>query len=103
MLVGETRAAASLIQTFDRGDAMPNDPLEAFCEFSASSGSSAAQRMICNCHKVSEEAIVACIEAGADSVDAVGEQTRAGTGCGSCRSDLAELVRVRKKPAKLAS
>jgi nitrite reductase (NADH) large subunit len=104
MLVGETKAAASLIQTFDRGDALPNDPLEAFCSFAAAGPSGgAAQRMICNCHKVSEEAIVACIEAGCDSVDAVGEQTRAGTGCGSCRSDLAELVRVRTKPAKLAA
>jgi nitrite reductase (NADH) large subunit len=104
MLVGETRAAASLIQTFDRGDALPSDPLEAFCSFAAAGpGAGAAQRLICNCHKVSEEAIVQCIAAGAGSVDAIGDQTRAGTGCGSCRSDLGELVRVHKKPAKLAA
>jgi nitrite reductase (NADH) large subunit len=104
MLVGETRAAASLIQTFDRGDALPSDPLEAFCSFAAAGpGAGAAQRVICNCHKVSEEAIVQCIAAGAGSVDAIGDQTRAGTGCGSCRSDLTELVRVHKKPAKLAA
>ena len=31
MLVGNTEAAASLVQIFDRGDPLPDDPLEALC------------------------------------------------------------------------
>lgn len=102
MLVGDTRAAASLIQTFDRGDSLPADPLEALCSFSAASPGSAAERMICNCHRVNEGAIVSCIKEGADTTELVCDRTRAGTGCGSCKSDLAELVKLHRKPAKLA-
>ncbi|HEX6243301.1 MAG TPA: FAD-dependent oxidoreductase [Polyangiales bacterium] len=102
MLVGETRAAASLIQSFDRGEPLPQDPLEAFCSFAVSGAGSALDRQICSCHKVSEGTLVLCIQAGADTVEALGQQTRAGTGCGSCRGDLAELMRVRTKLAASA-
>jgi nitrite reductase (NADH) large subunit len=61
-----------------------------------------AERTICNCHKVTQSAVLISIAAGADSVEAVGESTRAGTGCGSCRNDVAALVKVHRKPAKLA-
>jgi nitrite reductase (NADH) large subunit len=99
MFVGEVRAAATLIGVFDRNDDMPDDPLEALCSFSSASS---AERTLCNCHKVSQNAVVISIQAGADSVEAVGQQTRAGTGCGSCRNDVAELVKAHRKPAKLA-
>jgi NAD(P)H-nitrite reductase large subunit len=32
------------------------------------------------------------IAAGADSVEALGVVTKAGTGCGSCKSELAQLL-----------
>jgi nitrite reductase (NADH) large subunit len=99
MFVGEVRAAATLIGVFDRNDDMPEDPLEALCAFTTATS---AERTICNCHKVSQSALVVCIQSGADSVEAVGEQTRAGTGCGSCRNEIAELVKVHRKPEKLA-
>jgi len=106
-MVGNTGAAASLIQLFDRGDLMPTDPLEGLCSFSAGAGLSAAQRVICNCNKVSEEMIVQAVALGATSVEALGEQTRAGTGCGSCKSELSQLVQLHAKkgaaPAKPAS
>lgn len=101
--VGNTQAAAALIQLFDRGDLMPEDPLEGLCSFTAGGGGmSAAARLICNCHKVTEETIVQCINAGAASVDEVCAQTRAGSGCGSCRSDVSQLVQLHGKKAALA-
>lgn len=100
-MVGNTESAAALIQVFDRGDLMPVDPLEGLCSFSA--GASGGVRMICNCNKVSEEAIVQAIAAGAISADAVGEQTRAGTGCGSCRSEITSLVQLHAKKTPLAA
>jgi nitrite reductase (NADH) large subunit len=95
MLVGNTAATAALVQLFDRGDPLPEDPLEILCQ--ARSALPAAERMVCNCHKLSDKALCAAIDAGADSVAALGEVTKAGTGCGSCRAELGELVAARVK------
>lgn len=51
--------------------------------------------LICTCFGVSEEAIEQIIAAGAaDSVEAVGDVCHAGTGCGSCRFLIQELIDV---------
>jgi nitrite reductase (NADH) large subunit len=98
MLVGNTAATASLIQLFDRGDPLPEDPLEVLCQLRSTRP--AAPRLICNCNQVNEAQLVEAIEAGADSVAALGQATRAGTGCGSCKGELEELLRARAKPAR---
>ena len=101
--VGNTHAAAALIQLYDRGDLMPADPLEGLCSFAAAGlGQAAGARMICNCHKVTEETLVQTIAQGAGSVEELSAQTRAGTGCGSCRSELSQLVQLHAKKAALA-
>lgn len=104
-MVGNITAAAPLIQLFDRGDLMPADPLEGLCSFAAGGGGcSSAERIVCNCNKVTEGGVVEAIAAGALTVEAIGSQTRAGTGCGSCRSELTQLVqRHAKKAAPIAS
>jgi nitrite reductase (NADH) large subunit len=103
MFVGNVSQAASLVQTFDRGDALPEDPLELLCNFTGGGASSGADRTICNCFKVSESAIVACVKAGAGSCEAVSELTRAATGCGSCRSEVSRLVQLHAKPRLAAT
>ena len=90
MLVGNTGATATLVQMFDRGDPVPEDPLELLCTLRAAP--SAAERMVCNCNKVTEKALCDAISAGCESVAALGEQTRAGTGCGSCKGELVQLL-----------
>jgi nitrite reductase [NAD(P)H] large subunit len=90
MLVGNTAASGSLVQLFDRGDPLPDDPLEVFV--TARPAASAKDRVVCNCHKVTESTICEAIAVGACSVDAIGDATKAGTGCGSCRSELAQLL-----------
>ena len=92
MLVGNTAAAASLVQAFDRGDLMPADPLEALCPAMVAAPAAAGERMVCTCNKVTEAGIREAIAAGCASVEAVGAATRAGTGCGSCKNDLARLI-----------
>jgi NAD(P)H-nitrite reductase large subunit len=47
---------------------------------------------ICNCHSVDKGKIVAAIRGGKCSVAAVGECTRAGTGCGTCQPLLSQLI-----------
>jgi nitrite reductase (NADH) large subunit len=95
MLVGNTKAAATLVQLFDRADPMPEDPLEAL--FQGHSSGVASDRIVCNCHKVSDQVLREAIAGGADSVDALGETTKAGTGCGSCKTELAQLIATRSK------
>ncbi|MDB4980305.1 MAG: nasD [Myxococcales bacterium] len=92
MLVGNTGAAASLVQLFDRGDDLPADPLEALCPTMVATAVAPGERVVCNCNKVTEGAIAACIAGGCASVEAVGVATRAGTGCGSCKNDIGRLV-----------
>jgi nitrite reductase (NADH) large subunit len=90
MLVGNTAAAGRLVQLFDRQDSLPEDPLEILCTLRA--GGAAAERIVCNCHKVTDTALKTAIANGAESVEALSAVTKAGTGCGSCKNEIAQLM-----------
>lgn len=94
MLVGHAAATARLIQTFDRGDPLPEDPLELLCRVRG--GTPPGERVVCNCHRVTEGVLCQAIGEGASSVAELCAATRAGTGCGSCRNDLERLVQLHK-------
>jgi sulfite reductase beta subunit-like hemoprotein len=47
---------------------------------------------ICNCHAVDKGTLVTAIRGGRCSVEALGECTRAGTGCGTCQPLLGQLI-----------
>jgi nitrite reductase (NADH) large subunit len=47
---------------------------------------------ICDCNAVAKDQIVEAVLNGARSLRAVCEQTRAGTGCGSCRPEVQRIV-----------
>ncbi len=96
MLVGNTAATAALVQLFDRGDPVPEDPLELLCTLRAAP--SPAERVVCNCNKVTEQSLCEAIASGCESIEGLGEATRAGTGCGSCKGELEQLLRTRAKP-----
>jgi assimilatory nitrate reductase catalytic subunit len=51
---------------------------------------------ICACFAVSRSCVEDAIHAGADSMDAIGRATRAGSNCGSCRPELRALLRRRR-------
>jgi nitrite reductase (NADH) large subunit len=99
MLVGNTLATAALVQSFDRGDPLPDDPLELLCQQRGSSA--ASERIVCSCHKVSDSTLCAAIDGGADSILQLGELTKAGTGCGSCKTEIGQLLALRRKPMLL--
>jgi nitrite reductase (NADH) large subunit len=90
ILVGDTTAAGTLVQYFDRGDLMPADPLELLCQSPAAADP--ATRIVCNCNKVTEGQLCEAIARGADSIEALGEATKACTGCGSCKSEVAQIL-----------
>ena len=48
--------------------------------------------IICNCFKVSKSTIEAAIANGADTVEKIGEATKAGTGCGGCKKKIATML-----------
>lgn len=54
---------------------------------------------ICACFGVGEAPVRAAIAAGADSLDALGARLKAGTNCGSCRPELAALLRAHDERA----
>ena len=49
-------------------------------------------KTVCVCFSVGEKAILRTIEAGAETTEAVGQQIKAGTNCGSCRSEIRRLL-----------
>jgi assimilatory nitrate reductase catalytic subunit len=60
--------------------------------------------VVCACFGVCEATIRAAIrERGLDSVPAIGTATKAGTNCGSCRTELAMLLRADRDAARAAA
>ena len=47
---------------------------------------------VCVCHAVSEAEVEASVRAGATTVRAVGDYTRAGTSCGTCHDHIDEVI-----------
>jgi assimilatory nitrate reductase catalytic subunit len=54
-----------------------------------------ASPLVCACHGVRRDVIEAAIAQGDESVEAVGATTRAGTNCGSCRSEIRQIFASR--------
>jgi assimilatory nitrate reductase catalytic subunit len=59
-------------------------------------GGAAPSPLVCVCHGVTAATIAA---SGAHTLAAVGAATRAGTGCGSCRPEIAALLAAMMEPA----
>jgi assimilatory nitrate reductase catalytic subunit len=50
-------------------------------------------KLVCSCFKVGENTIIDAIKAGCDTVDSLGHQLQCGTNCGSCKSELSQMVK----------
>ncbi|MEP0355052.1 molybdopterin-dependent oxidoreductase [Paraglaciecola sp.] len=57
-------------------------------------------KLICSCFKVGENTIVEAIKQGNCSVDGLGASLKCGTNCGSCKSELSQLI-TKHKPTIL--
>lgn len=89
-LIGDGAAAPTLCRWFDRGDPLPENRLDVLCTGDVSPA--AADPEVCNCHHVCQSAIVEAIKDGCTSLPTLSATTKAGTGCGSCRGQLAKLI-----------
>ena len=97
ILLGDISKAAYLIQTFDRNTPLPEERLHLLFDIGdppkqVTFAEMAAGAQVCNCNGVSKGAIVACVNSGKRNAKAVMDATRAGMGCGSCKSMVAEIV-----------
>jgi assimilatory nitrate reductase catalytic subunit len=54
---------------------------------------------VCACFGVGANVIRDAVAAGCGSVQAVGQRTRAGTNCGSCRPEIDRLIAAAARPA----
>jgi nitrite reductase [NAD(P)H] large subunit len=97
ILLGDISKAAYLLQAFDRNTPLPEDRLTLLFDIGAPPKKLTIEEMpinmqVCNCNGVSKGAILACIGNGKRSAKAVMESTRAGMGCGSCKSMVMDIV-----------
>ncbi len=96
-LLGDVSKVGFLMQAFDRGLPLPEERVRLLFdlggpppEVSAAELDDAAQ--VCNCNGVSKGALVSTVHSGVKTVTGVMDATRAGKGCGSCRSLVAQIV-----------
>jgi nitrite reductase (NADH) large subunit len=97
ILMGDIAKAAFLMQAFDRESPLPDERLSLLFDLGTPSqkvtlDEMPAEAQVCNCNGVSKAAIGACVAGGRRTPKLVMENTRAGMGCGSCKSLLADLV-----------
>jgi nitrite reductase (NADH) large subunit len=97
ILLGDISKAAYLMQSFDRNTPLPEERLSLLFDIGAPSKQVTFLEMsldaqVCNCNGVSKGAIVNCVNAGKRKSKGVMEATRAGMGCGACKSLISEIV-----------
>ncbi len=97
ILMGDISKAAYLMQAFDRDSPLPEERLSLLFDLGTPSVAVTLDEMpagaqVCNCNGVSKGAIGAAVADGKTTAKAVMAATRAGMGCGSCKSLVAEVV-----------
>jgi nitrite reductase (NADH) large subunit len=97
ILMGDISKAAYLMQAFDRESPLPDERLSLLFDLGTPSqkvtlDEMPAEAQVCNCNGVNKAAIGACVMAGRRTPKSVMDKTRAGMGCGSCKSLVADLV-----------
>lgn len=94
IVLGDPSTATRLVQWFDRDAPLPAE--RAALLFDASrfpiDADQGDEALVCHCNGVTHAAVRGCVRDGAASVQEIMGATRAGTGCGSCRSALARFV-----------
>jgi nitrite reductase (NADH) large subunit len=97
ILLGDASAAPALVQAFDRGRELAADragmlfPLARGAPM-ASAADLPDDAQICNCNGVSKGTLVAAVRKGCRSLKVLCDATRAATGCGSCKKDVATIL-----------
>ena len=98
ILLGETGATGRLMQLFERGGPLPDAREQLLFEMAPPTVNGAVLEVmpdaatVCNCNAVRKGTIRKCVLAGTRDISDVMRSTRAGTGCGSCKTLVREIV-----------
>ncbi len=100
ILLGDGLAMPRVLQAFDRGEALPENRSELLFPLAADAGPTLNvadlpdDAQICNCNGVTKGKIIAAVDSGCRSLKAVCDATRAGTGCGSCKTQVQAILEL---------
>jgi nitrite reductase (NADH) large subunit len=97
ILLGDTSRGAHLLQMFDRGTPPPERRAELLFPAADAPAGAGIESMpdetqICNCNGISKGALVAAVKGGCRSMKSLCDATRAGLGCGSCKSQVEAVL-----------
>jgi NAD(P)H-nitrite reductase large subunit len=102
-VVGDSVAAASFAHAFENGAPLPGT-LVSFVfgveGLDTQRAACAADDRVCVCNDIGRAEIQRAIDAGAHDVAEIGRVTLAGTGCGTCRGELAAMVIASQSSAR---
>lgn len=96
-LLGDAARAPYLLQAFDRGTPLPEERAALLFDIGGAPRGLTLDEMtddsiVCHCNQVCKGDIGECVRGGGDTLPALMRATRAGTGCGSCKPLLRELI-----------
>ncbi len=96
-LLGDNSKVAFLMQAFDRGLPLPEERIALMFDLGAPPAEVGAAELaddaqVCNCNGVDKGTLVGAVKGGCKTVAAVMDKTRAGKGCGSCRSLVTQVA-----------
>jgi nitrite reductase (NADH) large subunit len=96
-LLGDVRKVGFLMQAFDRGMPLPEERARLLFDLGGPTDEQSAAELdgtaqVCNCNGVSKADLVATVHNGVKSIGGVMDATRAGKGCGSCKTLVAQIV-----------
>ncbi len=97
ILMGDGQAAPRVLQLFDRKGALPENRAELLFPLAGENKATNVADLpdsaqICNCNGVTKGKIIAAVKAGKRSLKVLCDSTRAGTGCGACKSQVQEIL-----------
>lgn len=98
-LVGDTSKVSFLMQAFDQGTPLPEERAGLLFELGGPTEDVGVAELaddvqVCNCNGVTKGDLIACVHAGASTVQQVMDATRAGKGCGSCKEQVCAIVKL---------
>ena len=97
ILLGDPDAAPGLLQAFDRGLPLPENRAELLFPSMRVDGPTAAADLpddaqVCNCNGITKGRLVQAVAGGCRTLRALCDATRAGTGCGSCKPQVQQVL-----------
>jgi len=96
-LLGDMGKVSFLMQAFDRGTVLADERVSLLFDLGGPATEESVAELpdaaqVCNCNGVSKGDIRSCVGGGERTLRGVMAKTRAGSGCGSCKSQVAEIV-----------